>query len=428
VSENQRTPEEQSLYEAKVEEAKVAIQKSIFDLIFTFRFFGSLASRLIIKVLPDYEKTRSMMTDSRFLWYDAEFTLDLTVPERNFVVAHETIHAAMGHCDPKRRGNRTAQVMTPDGELHDLWGFAIDYTTNGILMMAIRENSNYSRKFAMPKCGLYRKDLEGNSAERNYDILLKEAKANGNKVTYMAGSSHAGIDNAGSRLPTLEPHEVSVIQDQWKNAVEQALGAERMRNQGSLPGYLQKFSEIFHVPPEIPWEDLLDEEITSLYKSKHRFNPPNKRFMHLGICEPSVCGSHIKGKIYVDTSGSFLDFLPKIFGHLSHIFSRFESYEIEIIEIDAAIAGRATYVTGEDFSSHPPKVSGGGGTSFIPAFKDFEYSMQTGDSDSDSILIYITDGYGTFPEEPDGYKTVWIVPRGEKDPSLFPFGTVIQVS
>ncbi len=53
---------------------------------------------------------------------------------------------------------------------------------------------------------------------------------------------------------------------------------------------------------------------------------------------------------------------------------------------------------------------GWGGTSFIPVFDDLEQYAKENETEIDA-LFYLTDGWGTYPEEKPGFKTFFILPH-----------------
>jgi predicted metal-dependent peptidase len=66
----------------------------------------------------------------------------------------------------------------------------------------------------------------------------------------------------------------------------------------------------------------------------------------------------------------------------------------------------------------PEKLEGcGGGTRYEPVFEHVEEMRYP-----PALLIYITDGYGTFPTKEPGYPVIWV---GVADGNKPPFGEVI---
>ena len=71
----------------------------------------------------------------------------------------------------------------------------------------------------------------------------------------------------------------------------------------------------------------------------------------------------------------------------------------------------------------PVEVSGGGGTDFRPVFEDIEKRQI-----KPTMLVYFTDTFGDFPENPPPYPVLWVVVETEHtlDPKV-PFGSVIVI-
>lgn len=180
-------------------------------------------------------------------------------------------------------------------------------------------------------------------------------------------------------------------------------------------------AELITTEPKIDWRELLSNYVMNMFKSVYQMNPPNKRFFHLNMIMPSVQGEHVEFAVASDTSGSMVSYLPKVYGELQHIFNTFDSYDLTLIEADAAVDAVYRYTVGEDFQSNLPKGSGGGGTSFVPAIRWVEDNMP-----NCRVMIYSTDGYGTFPDTPPQFDVVWIVPKGCLAADKFPFGYVVE--
>ena len=69
-----------------------------------------------------------------------------------------------------------------------------------------------------------------------------------------------------------------------------------------------------------------------------------------------------------------------------------------------------------------PIPEGGGGTDFCPFFKKVEeqetYTLP--------ICIYLTDGYGQYPEK-SNFETLWVITPGGIESDNVPFGTVCRL-
>jgi predicted metal-dependent peptidase len=43
------------------------------------------------------------------------------------------------------------------------------------------------------------------------------------------------------------------------------------------------------------------------------------------------------------------------------------------------------------------------------------------------VLIYLTDGYGTFPRQPPEHSVLWVVTPGGLPSNKFPFGSMARL-
>jgi predicted metal-dependent peptidase len=125
--------------------------------------------------------------------------------------------------------------------------------------------------------------------------------------------------------------------------------------------------------------------------------------------------------VAVDTSGSinpeqlrlFLNEVQGILGAYPHLYC-------ELYFVDAAAYG--PYIVSLDLPLPPPE--GGGGTSFIPFF---EKVAERWDQQTQAVCVYLTDGYGSFPNELPSLPVLWVVTPGGLDLQQFPFGEAVRL-
>ena len=72
-----------------------------------------------------------------------------------------------------------------------------------------------------------------------------------------------------------------------------------------------------------------------------------------------------------------------------------------------------------------PKPKGGGGTDFEQFFKDINKKEF---NNSDGVCIYLTDGYGYFPEKEPDLPVLWVVIPGGAEKEYFPFGEIVKLT
>ena len=71
-----------------------------------------------------------------------------------------------------------------------------------------------------------------------------------------------------------------------------------------------------------------------------------------------------------------------------------------------------------------PKPKGGGGTDFEPFFEEIEKDKY---KENDGVCIYLTDGYGYFPEKEPPLPVLWVVIPGGASKDYFPFGEITKL-
>ena len=116
--------------------------------------------------------------------------------------------------------------------------------------------------------------------------------------------------------------------------------------------------------------------------------------------------------IYVlDTSGSYLQDLPKFLAEFKSLVESFGKYEITMIQCDAEVQDVKTYDTETPMEFDKFAVKGGGGSDFRPAFKKLR---EMGD-EFDTCIVF-TDGYISMPTYPPPYPTLFVLtPDAPKD-------------
>jgi len=103
--------------------------------------------------------------------------------------------------------------------------------------------------------------------------------------------------------------------------------------------------------------------------------------------------------------------------------------ELTLIHCDAAIQRVDSLSPFEDcgeltkgFIAH-----GRGGTDFRPVFQWVENEVRSGGIDCPDAIIYLTDGYGSFPERAPDMPVLWVCAPGTTKPEEYPFGACLQI-
>jgi predicted metal-dependent peptidase len=100
---------------------------------------------------------------------------------------------------------------------------------------------------------------------------------------------------------------------------------------------------------------------------------------------------------------------------------------LTLLQCDAAIQAVEEYegFEGARTPGASVRVRGRGGTDFRPVFAWVAERWAAGVMRPDG-LIYLTDGFGRFPDPAPAYPVLWVVtPHGARD---IPFGAVLRLS
>ena len=151
--------------------------------------------------------------------------------------------------------------------------------------------------------------------------------------------------------------------------------------------------------------------------------PPNRKLLSLDMYMPSIVKEHLNVIVAVDTSGSISAEELSAFATEAHsIITSLTSVRMIIIDCDAKVQSVLTIENGMsiDGSTLPWEGKvwlGRGGTSFVPVFDWVDANGENPD-----LLIYFTDGYGTFPDHEPHYHVVWVMTTDVQTP----FGHLIE--
>jgi predicted metal-dependent peptidase len=127
--------------------------------------------------------------------------------------------------------------------------------------------------------------------------------------------------------------------------------------------------------------------------------------------------------VCIDMSGSISDEMAKDFlSEVKGIMDEYTDFKLDLWTFDTEVYGYKQFTgdTADEIMEYECK--GGGGTDFTPAFKWLDTNHIVPDA-----LIYLTDGYGTFPQHAPNYPVLWGNVTKSMPDSHYPFGEVVTV-
>ncbi|HEU4533346.1 MAG TPA: VWA-like domain-containing protein, partial [Polyangiaceae bacterium] len=132
-------------------------------------------------------------------------------------------------------------------------------------------------------------------------------------------------------------------------------------------------------------------------------------------------GESLRARICVDTSGSENgELLGAFLAEVRGVLGAYPHVRAELYYADAALYGPYPL----DAAAPLPPPKGGGGTRFEPFFEQAEREAGGGE---ETLLIYLTDGFGSFPKTAPLAPVLWVVAPGGLLDEDFPFGTVVRL-
>ena len=355
-------------YSGLVTAAQLKLTRARAWLAMRLPFFAVLALHL-----PEREaRVDTATTDGKALLYNPEYVAALPDGEARGVVLHLVLHAAFGHA--WRRGGREA----------GRWDVACDIVVNGVMRRLIG--------VSLPR-GAEAVDTQKQdwSAEEIYESLPADLEPPSTGNTEGQASSSA---------------DGSAMRAFWQEALQAALQT------GDAPGNVER-----HYPNAVSrifWTRVLERHLRRV-QHDYVWGVPDRRMLAHDLIYPSLAGEALRVAVVIDTSGSVS----------SELIGQFLAEANSLRRSWPGITGVVLYADAAIGAVHdlerlpPPSVTGGGGTSFAPAFAYLQQRRFSPDA-----LVYLTDGDADFPAKPR-YPVIWVLPRASQ--VIPPWGEIVRL-
>lgn len=366
-----------------------AISASMLRLRMKSPFFATLA--LFASFRPT-QQLATAGTDGKDILFNPEFLLSLPAAQQDGLLLHEVLHAALLHV--LRRGARDAQV----------WNIAADIVVNGMIAT--------QGVFELPPGGLREPKLEHLSVEEIYELLLKDSKSRPSlPMPDLLSVPYQG--NADS----LSQARIAAVEAHWRNALQQAAVVARTVSQGKLPAGMDREMASLTCA-QLDWRSYLWRY---LVQTPTDFTGFDRRFIGRGLYLETLLGESVQVFVAVDTSGSIDNQQLRMFlSEVQGLLNAYPHLECYLYYTDAEVYGPYPL----NLDSLLPSPKGGGETSFVPFFSKVQENwarLNTG------VCVYLTDGYGTFPNQPPELPVLWVVTPGGLNLQQFPFGEAVRL-
>lgn len=323
--------------------------------------------------------------------YSPKFLDGLSLEVVTWCIAHEVLHAAMGHCE--RAKHYITLGIGPDGNAFNAgkYNVALDYIVNATL-------DEVGIGAAWPNALIDTSKYPTTMTPEEVYCLLPVEKAGDKGAMDEHIASDGGLGTAD---------------------IVQAITASKAL--GGLPGALERlFGDVVR-PKDNPWS-VLRQCVTAAVRGRgsSTWKRLHRTLMRRGIAAPSsVAGSVGHVGIVVDVSGSIGDDMLRLFaGHMAAIIDTARPQQVSVIWTDAAVRRVDTVRSGAALNRllRQP-VPGGGGTD-MPKGVDHAVSLAV------DVCVVLTDGYTGFGER-SLLPVVWAITT----PGLCaPHGTTVHIA
>lgn len=362
-------------------------------------FFFSLLMHM--KISLD-EQCRTAYTDSVHICFSPSFLDEITDKQVEFVLLHELLHVALGHCT---RGKEL------DNELFNV---ACDIVVNSTIL----ESCNFDLSYiTLDKYGeamhLTPDGREGYlfTAEEVYRMLLKQGHSLDRKISFN--------DDHSKWAPDENTVEESY---RWRERIIKAAEATNEFRKSNefikLPQFARKYIKK-NRKGTIDWREALRNFIEdNLFD--YSLSPPDRRFSNYDFFLPDFNLTETKHSakrilFMVDTSGSISSYLlNEMLNEIRNAIKAFDgNLEGWLGFFDAEVVPPKHFSSIEEFEAIEP--GGGGCTSFRCIF---DYVNEHMKDEPPWKIVILTDGWANFPDESaaNSIPVFWIVSDKSRTP------------
>ena len=411
-------------------------------------FYGLLLMNMGFRLESEI-KTAS--TDGKKISFNPEFLSELSDKELDYVLLHETLHAALEHC--QRCGSR-------DKTRFDL---ACDIVVNSHILYSYKNHPQAISIHGRP--GIHQTP----DGQEGYLFTAEQAYAMLGNTLIVGEQNNAGSPTENSRIKSSnntdsktgcaaekQTKKSSILEgeglwddhSQWKSNFSEASEQQRKNEDADIPwrarlldacnaeasrgsGYGLQSALVERLmslndQSELDWRELLADFISQIVMD-YSFQPPDRRFQDSSFFLPDFnlpdeAADDIL--VLIDTSGSMSDELISKAG--SEVLAAIRQFEDRLhgwlAFFDADFVPPVRFESEEQFRGI--RVYGGGGTVVDPAFKWIRENMQ---DKPPACIIVLTDGVMSYPTEEAaaGIPVMWVINTDHATP---PWGRIIRIN
>lgn len=349
------------------------LTKARISLLLQQPFWGTLATRLILKDATDEGWCPTAATDGRYFYYNRNFIMKLDKAETIFLVAHEVEHCVYDHMS--RRGSR----------LPKMWNAAADFVIN----LELQEHN--VGKLPDPKrsgvTACYDTKYKGMFAEEVYELLLKDPKSNWPEFD-------VHLEPGDGKGEPMTDEERRILQDEIRNAVLQAAKAA---GAGNTPAGVKRMLKDL-TEPQMDWREILNMKLQSMLKNDFTWMRCSRKAQASGFYLPGTKEDfRVEAAVAIDCSGSMgEDMLRDLLSEVKGIMEQFMDFKLRVWCFDTRVYNEQMFTPENLDDIDEYEIKGGGGTDFVC---NWDY-MKAKDIVPERFIM-MTDGYpcGSWGDE-----------------------------
>ena len=358
-------------------------------------FWGTLATRLILKDATDEKWCKTAGTDGRYFYYNRDFISKLNKAECIFLVAHEVEHCVYDHMS--RRGSRKPKM----------WNAAADFVINYEL------HEHNVGKLPDPKTSgvtaCFDAKYKGMFAEEVYDLLEKDPNANWPEFD-------VHLEPGDGKGEPMTEEERRGLSDEIRNAVMQAAKAA---GAGNTPlGVKRMLKDL--VEPQMDWREILNMKIQSMLKNDFTWSRCSRKSQASGFYLPGMKEDvKVKAAVAIDCSGSMGDdMLRDLLTETKGIMEQFADFDLEVWCFDTKVNNYQKFTPENLDEIDEYEIKGGGGTDFV-----CNWTFMKDNDIQPERFIMMTDGYpcGSWGDE-NWCDTLFLIHGDTQRRLIAPFG------
>ncbi len=373
-----------------------AISAALLRICARNAFFGAL---VLFARFKSSTHIPTAATDGRDVFINTAYFTRLDSAEQEGVLLHEVLHAALLHVP--RRAGRDPQ----------LWNVAADIVVNGMVTAA---------GYRLPEGALRDPRREDLGTEEVYELLLQEQPGTPDPAwSDLLGQAPPDAASGEGQSEDSQPAagaptgQRAALERYWRQARQQAQNTATQQH-GLLPAGLTRELGLLD-PSRLDWRSLLWRH---LVRSPVDFSGFDRRFVGQGLYLDALDGELLHVAVAIDTSGSVEQQQLDLFlGEVRGILRAYPHLRCDLYYADAELHGP------HRLSPHRalPAPVGGGGTDFRP------FLERLGARQRPAVAVYLTDGYGEFPQHAPPCPLLWVVTPGGLPEANFPFGQAVRL-